>query len=285
MEADEEDPHIWGPNRFRKVPPADYLLKIESFSSLLESGMERFDTQYFESVGKKWKLSVHPGKKADIGGHISRSLAIKQPTGNTSSWGVNVNVKFFVLDQIRGQYLMIPGANGQERRFDWMKPEWRLPYVVSHDTFYDPSKGYLVNDCCVFGVEVLGNTRRDETLSWVVKQPGSFLRTWKGGGLFSWKIYNFSTINEDHLCSPVFKVGGHQWYRKRIRISFNIYYMHGKVNIFDVNGLVEEHMAIYLDVEIPAGKKIRDGSRRVIVNGVLTISYELVSLRMQPKDI
>ncbi|KAJ4831026.1 hypothetical protein Tsubulata_045899 [Turnera subulata] len=209
-ETEEEDLHIWGTNRFRKVPPTDYVLKIESFSLLLESGMERFDTQYFESGGNKWKLSLHPGKKADVGGHISLSLAIEQPSASTPSWEVNVNVKFFVLDQIRGQYLMIPDAYGQERRFDWLKLEWCFPNLMSHDTFNDPSKGYLVNDCCVFGVELLGNTRQVETFS-RVKQSGNLIRNWSGGGLFSWKIDNFSTINTYSLDSPVFTVGGKQW--------------------------------------------------------------------------
>ncbi|KAJ4827113.1 hypothetical protein Tsubulata_002455 [Turnera subulata] len=206
----EEELHICGTNRFRKVPPTDYLLKVESFSLLLESGMQRVDTLHFESGGKKWKLSLHPGKKADVGGHISLSLAIEEPSNCTHNWEVNVNVKFFVLDQIRGQYLMIPDANGQERRFDRMMLEWSFPNLLSHDTFNNPSKGYLVNDCCVFGVELLGNTRHGETLSWV-KQPGSFVRHWSGGGLFTWKIHNFSTISGDYVCSPVFTVGGQQW--------------------------------------------------------------------------
>ncbi|KAJ4826615.1 hypothetical protein Tsubulata_002210 [Turnera subulata] len=57
-EIDEEELHICGTNRFRKVPPTDYLLKIESFSLLLESGMERFDTKYFESGGNRWYACV-----------------------------------------------------------------------------------------------------------------------------------------------------------------------------------------------------------------------------------
>ncbi|KAJ4832342.1 hypothetical protein Tsubulata_002127 [Turnera subulata] len=125
---EEEDLHICGTNRFRKIPPTDYLFRIELFSLLLESGVERFDSMYFNSGGKKWKLSLHPGKKADVGGHISLSLAIEEPSNGTPGWEVN-------------------------RRFDWMKLEWRFPNLISHNTLKDPSKGYLVNDCCVFGVE------------------------------------------------------------------------------------------------------------------------------------
>ncbi|KAJ4840908.1 hypothetical protein Tsubulata_001101 [Turnera subulata] len=98
-------------------------------------------------------------------------MAIEEPSykksNSTPSWEVNVNVKFFVLDQIPGQYLIIPDAIGEEKRFDWMKIEWCFPNLLSHDTLNDPSKGYLVNDCCVFGVgvSVLGNTRHGEAFT------------------------------------------------------------------------------------------------------------------------
>ncbi|KAJ4840907.1 hypothetical protein Tsubulata_001100 [Turnera subulata] len=203
-EIDKEELHICGTNRFRKVPPADYLFRIESFSLIWESGLERLDTKYFKSGDKKWKLSIHPGRKADVGGHVSLSLAIEEPSNSTPSWEINVNVKFFVLDQIRGQYLIIPDAFGEERRFDWMKLEWCFPNLISHDTMNDPSKGYLVNDCCVFGVEVfvLGNTREGETFT-LFKQPKN--------GLYAWRIDKYSTLGSDCLYSPVFSAEGQQW--------------------------------------------------------------------------
>ncbi|KAJ4827111.1 hypothetical protein Tsubulata_002451, partial [Turnera subulata] len=83
--------------------------------------------------------------------------------------------------------------------------EWCFPNLISHDTLNDPSKGYLVNDCCVFGVElfVLGNPRQGETLSWV-KQPKN--------GRYSWKIDKYSSLKDEFLRSPVFTVEGQKWY-------------------------------------------------------------------------
>ncbi|KAJ4826616.1 hypothetical protein Tsubulata_002211 [Turnera subulata] len=190
------------------------------------------------------KLSLHPGKKADVGCHVSLSLAIEEPSNKTPTWEVNVNVKFFMLDQIRGQYLIIPDAFGQERRFDWTKLAWCFPNLIAHDVLNDPSKGYLVNDFCVFGVEVFvqGNTRRGETLSWV-KQSKTLLRNCNGGGQFCWNIDNFSTIDSEYLCSPVFTAGGQQW---KLRL-----YPKGEGRS---DG---KHLSIFLDLEnIPPGKKV-----------------------------
>ncbi|KAJ4841011.1 hypothetical protein Tsubulata_034615, partial [Turnera subulata] len=194
---------------FRKAPPKDYLLKIDSFSSLLESGVEKYETKYFNSGGNRWSVSMTMkmslrSKNGDVGRHISFSLAIEKPTRNILRWEVNVNVKFFVLDQLRGRYLIISDTIGEEIRFDWMKLEWLFPNLISHDTLNDPSKGYLVNDCCLFGVElfVLGNPCQGETVSWI-KQPKN--------GRYTWKIDNYSSLNNEFLYSPVFTVDGQKW--------------------------------------------------------------------------
>lgn len=41
-----------------------------------------------------------------------------------------------------------------EQRFHTIKTEWCFPNCISHETFREPSKGYLVNGKCVFGVDV-----------------------------------------------------------------------------------------------------------------------------------
>ncbi|PHT81014.1 hypothetical protein T459_14029, partial [Capsicum annuum] len=41
-----------------------------------------------------------------------------------------------------------------ERRFRNIKTEWGYLKCISHETFKDPSNGYLVNDKCIFGVDV-----------------------------------------------------------------------------------------------------------------------------------
>ncbi|KAJ4846327.1 hypothetical protein Tsubulata_005918 [Turnera subulata] len=207
----------------KSVAPSRYLLKIQSFSSLLEAGVDRCETKHFESCGHKWliclrrvvnlisflklslhpgnkgdgahvsltleivepnnvtlswevnayvkmlvvdqirdqysiipgtKLSLHPGNKGVTGAHISFSLAIMEPDNVTLSWVVDAYAKLYVLDQIHDQYLVVPDLKGNVNRFSKMKLESRFANVMSHNDLNDPSKGYLVDDSCVFGIEV-----------------------------------------------------------------------------------------------------------------------------------
>ncbi|KAK4714102.1 hypothetical protein R3W88_020009 [Solanum pinnatisectum] len=42
----------------RDAPPGHYLLKIESFSLLSESGNDKFESNEFEAAGYKWKSAT-----------------------------------------------------------------------------------------------------------------------------------------------------------------------------------------------------------------------------------
>ncbi|KAJ4846326.1 hypothetical protein Tsubulata_005916 [Turnera subulata] len=194
-----------GEQMFRKAPPMHYTVKIESFSLLLESGLEKYETDHFESGGHTWKLVLHPGKEIEEGGQVSLYLAVADPGNISVGWEVITHINFFVFDQIRDQYLIIPeGENGIGRRFHKMKTEWGLKNLMSHKTLGDPSKGYLVGDCCVFGVEVfvIGSPSKGQTLS-LVKQPKD--------GLYTWKLNKFSTLGENCVYSEAFTVEGIKW--------------------------------------------------------------------------
>ncbi|KAJ4846323.1 hypothetical protein Tsubulata_005911 [Turnera subulata] len=193
-----------GEQMFRKAPPMHYTVKIESFSLLLESGLEKYETDHFESGGHKWKLVLHPGKQNDKDGQVSLYLAVADPDEIPIGWEVNAQINFFVFDQIRDQYLIIPGNNGIGTRFQKMKTEWGLRNFISHKALRDISNGYLVDDCCVFGVEVfvIGSPSKGQTLSFV-KQPL--------GGVYTWKVNNFSTLGESCLSSDAFTIQGAKW--------------------------------------------------------------------------
>lgn len=73
--------------------------------------------------------------------------------------------------------------------------------------FNDESKGYLIDDCCIFGVEifVIKHTSKGECLS-LMKQPVH--------STFTWSIQNFSSLDRESCKSQVFATGGHKWYVK-----------------------------------------------------------------------
>ncbi|KAH7522732.1 hypothetical protein FEM48_Zijuj07G0169700 [Ziziphus jujuba var. spinosa] len=100
-------------------------------------------------------------------------------------------------------YLTIQVANGVVRRFHAMKKEWGIAQLLPLETFKNPSLGYLVNDSCVFGVDVgvVNCSGNWESIS-MTKQPKK--------GTYTWKIENFCSLNKP-FCSEVFNVEGLNW--------------------------------------------------------------------------
>ena len=93
------------------------------------------------------------------------------------------------------------------KRFHEMKRRWGFPQLLALGTFKDPSNGYLVDDSCVFGAEILviKHTGKWESLS-MIKSP-CIIST----STFTWEIENFSNIEEFSL-SKTFTVGQREWY-------------------------------------------------------------------------
>lgn len=81
-------------------------------------------------------------------------------------------------------------ADAKVRQFHENKKEWGLDKLISLSTFNDPSNGYLVDDCCVFGVEILVIERNNEgECLKFIKEPDD--------SKFTWKVKNFSTMKQE----------------------------------------------------------------------------------------
>ncbi|KAH1033396.1 hypothetical protein J1N35_045570 [Gossypium stocksii] len=98
----------------------------------------------------------------------------------------NAQFSFLVSDQFRDKYLTI--QDGTIRRYHESKAEWGVPRLLSLDVFNDVSMGYLVEDCCISGSEVLviKDSGRTECLSMVKKQLNN---------IYIWKIEKFSVLD------------------------------------------------------------------------------------------
>ncbi|KAH7522734.1 hypothetical protein FEM48_Zijuj07G0169900 [Ziziphus jujuba var. spinosa] len=154
----------------------------------------------------KMRLSFYPNgdMKNNVKGYISLYLIIAETDSYAPGWEVNVNFKFLVYDQMEDKYLTIQDVNGAVRRFRATKKEWGIAQLLSLERFKDPSCGYLVNDSCEFGVDVvvMNYTGNWESIS-LVKKPRN--------GTFTWKIDNFSNLNQATYFSKVFNVEGINW--------------------------------------------------------------------------
>ncbi|KAM7468190.1 hypothetical protein LguiB_015752 [Lonicera macranthoides] len=198
--------------RFSSIPPADCTLKIRRFSLILQTLQSLSAT--FETGGYKWRLVLYPtgDKRRNVSGYLSVYLVALVDTDTLASgWEVDVNFKLFIYQQHHihdEQYTTFQDVEGKVAHFDQEKTENGFPKLISLAIFNDASNGYLVDDSCVIGAEVVviktNSTfrRKVETLSTIRHM---------GGGFIYWKVPNFSKLNQECYHSPVFCASGKKW--------------------------------------------------------------------------
>ncbi|TYG62877.1 hypothetical protein ES288_D07G267800v1 [Gossypium darwinii] len=190
----------------RDVPPAHYIFSIESFSLLVDTGVEKYESHAFDVQNYKWRLSLYPSgnKKSNGEGFISLYLQIEDTQYFPRTWEVNANFRFFILDQIRDKYLTIEESDGVIKRYYQMKTEWGIAQLLSLDHFNETSNGYLVDDCCSFGVEVfvIKQTGKLERLS-MMKQPPN--------NTITFQLQKYSVPFYERYTSDVQTIGDSKW--------------------------------------------------------------------------
>ncbi|KAM7470515.1 hypothetical protein LguiA_008698 [Lonicera macranthoides] len=228
----------------REREPEHFLLKVESFSVLSESEIEKYESDEFEAAGYKWRLILYPkgDKKRNGSNHISLYLSLSDTKGLPQGWEAKVHFSLFVYNNISDKYLTIqvpktsivsrtlfgrPNlhtlkaghqlanynkheecdrlvGDASSRRFHGLKRERGFAQLLPLDYFKDISNGYLFDDTCVFGAEVF------VTKSAANRQCLSMMKETKNR-IFTWKVEHFSTIKEDIFYSNKFKIGDLQW--------------------------------------------------------------------------
>ncbi|XAR58459.1 Ubiquitinyl hydrolase 1 [Bertholletia excelsa] len=190
----------------RDAPPSHLSVKIQSFSSLQKIGIEKYSSEAFEACGYKWKLLIYPnGRKEREGeGHISIALTLVETSSLPVGWEVNAVYKFFIFNWFRDKYFSFSRSLFLQNRFHATKSDWGIGKFIDLETFKNPSNGYLVDDACVFGVEVfvIKQGRKGELLS-VLKEAVT--------GEYSWKIRSFSSLTLERYQSDPFTVGDNKW--------------------------------------------------------------------------
>ncbi|KAM7267754.1 hypothetical protein ACFE04_009920 [Oxalis oulophora] len=116
------------------------------------------------------------------------------------SWDYFLKFQFLVYDQVHH----IQDVH-EDCRFQRMKTEWGFAQLLPLDVFKEPSNGYLLNDSCVFGVDifVVNGATRGDTFS-VVKPLTS-------DKSYSFKIKKFSTIDKEYVYSDIFTINDMKW--------------------------------------------------------------------------
>ncbi|XP_038681786.1 uncharacterized protein LOC119982469 isoform X2 [Tripterygium wilfordii] len=153
-----------------------------------------------------WSLAFYPNgnKDENADGHISLYLVIKETEKLPACWDVNASFKFFVFDHIRDKYLTIEGVDGSSKRFNAIKTEWGFSQLLSLKALKNASNGYRVGDSCMFGAEVFiaKSTFKFERLSMI---------KCSGNNVMTWKIKDFSKLNEIYYDSEGFDFEESKW--------------------------------------------------------------------------
>ncbi|XP_061999219.1 MATH domain and coiled-coil domain-containing protein At3g58400-like [Rosa rugosa] len=186
----------------RDLPPAHFSLKIQTYSLLPKTEVEKYDSGVFEAGGHKWRLSIHPNETEEGIGYISLYLAIAETDTYPEGWEVYADYKLFVLDHLQKKYLTVQDFD--MKRFHKDKTEWGFAKLLTLEAFKNSSNGYLVDDCCEFGAEVFVYSRNKEWESLaMVKEPSD--------GTFRYEMENFSAKAQPSYYSKVFTVGERNW--------------------------------------------------------------------------
>ncbi|XVE65469.1 hypothetical protein DITRI_Ditri08aG0002300 [Diplodiscus trichospermus] len=189
--------------------PTHFILKIESFSLLTKTGIEKYESAEFEAGGYKWRLVLYPNgnKSRNVKEHLSLYLVFVD-VGSLlrRGWEVHAIFRFFLLDQNKDNYLIVQDAKDKERRFHSLKHQWGFDQFIPIRKFNDVSNGFLLDDTCVFGAEVFVTkeirSEKGECLS-MIKDTVSSKHVWK--------IENFSKLTSEYHESQQFFAGDQKW--------------------------------------------------------------------------
>ncbi|XP_057990309.1 uncharacterized protein LOC110632000 [Hevea brasiliensis] len=251
----------------RNAPPSHYTLKIESFSQLCKilkkTGLEKYESDVFESGGYKWKLVLYPSGNVKRGGndHISLYVAIAEenaiPPGSQQLSNAHKGNR---LDHLTGLDLLLSfsvDADNKMRRYHSLKTENGFDQLISLKMFNDSSNGYVDDDCCVFGTEihVIKCEGKGERFS-IVEEPDD--------GTFTWMIEKFSTLQKTRNRSEEFSLANHKWrlllYPKGDSMA------RGKsVSLFLelLNNSAHPHQRVYTEYKLTVKDQVRESHHEI----------------------
>ncbi|KAG2325130.1 hypothetical protein Bca52824_007858 [Brassica carinata] len=191
----------------RNDPPSTYTLDLDSYSKLVSTGAETYESDVFQSGGYNWTLTLYPSGNTRDGGadHISLYLKPYNTESLPQGWEILTKISFFVQNKPRNKYLVVEEKEVQ--RFNAAKTEWGIGKLIQLSTLSNEKNGYLVGDKCQFGAEVL-----------VLKpNPNSEQLTFFDKGNYTWRMLHFSRLEESKFVySDEFAVAGSNW---KVRVA------------------------------------------------------------------
>ncbi|KAL6187809.1 hypothetical protein ACLB2K_039204 [Fragaria x ananassa] len=236
-----------------KKPPKHYKVSITSFSSLKST--EKYESGEFEAGGYMWKLVLFPSgnKNREVKDHISLYLELGKQEKIKPGKIVSIDYKLFLLNRHKGKksYLVLEHSNKKENKYciygTIVGGLAGFDRFIPLKDFIDASNGYVIDDTCEFGAEVLVSETTRKS-----KGECFFMNLNSTGDMYKhvWKVSNFSTLDATtcHYSLPF--TAGNQKYCAWTLMLYPNGHLRGKGS----------HVSLFLGLhnphELPPGSRI-----------------------------
>ncbi|TVU30371.1 hypothetical protein EJB05_21987 [Eragrostis curvula] len=179
---------------------------IDGFSSLLDKGEGCTYSSVFEIMGLKWYLKLNPSDKktSEEKEYVSLRLELSRSSVKPDVI-VEASFKLFIYDRSYGKHI----EHKVNHTFQTASTSSGMSRMISLRKLKSPSSGFLVDNSCVFGVQIVKvvSSKANTTMETLFVQKMSIFNEAK---TCTWDIDDFFAMkNPDY--SPEFDVGGYKW--------------------------------------------------------------------------
>ncbi|XP_051188628.1 uncharacterized protein [Lolium perenne] len=198
-----------------RVP--DFEWKIHDFSALVDTKATSVVSGPFHCCGHQWSLKVSPMHTKPFGGtpYVALGLLLQKKICMEKDHTVHAVFELSIYNHSDGMYC---GAK-VSHSFDFKNYMSNMECLIPLQELLR-SSDFLVDDSCVFGVEILKlDVSSPEKKSDVVQKKATTVQNLfvqKKGfikGTYTWTMNNFLELDSKHsVRSRSFKVGGHEWH-------------------------------------------------------------------------
>ncbi|VAH22317.1 unnamed protein product [Triticum turgidum subsp. durum] len=199
-----------------KTHVPDLEWKVHDFSVLLETKATSAISALFHCSAYNWCLLLTPKHKQDDKENLYVALSLMISKGDLEQ-GQTVHAVFelSIFNHSNGMYCGYKASYNFAFNNAQSKKECLIPLQELLK-----SSAFLVDDSCVFGVEILKiDVSSPEKKAVVVQKKATIVQNLfvqKKGfikGTYTWTINNFLELDSQNFVrSPTFEVGGHKWY-------------------------------------------------------------------------
>ncbi|KAE8680613.1 Ubiquitin carboxyl-terminal hydrolase 12 [Hibiscus syriacus] len=147
MEVGQVDPTSTVEKQQEEEPPSmKFTWTIDNFSRL---NTKKHYSDIFIVGGYKWRILIFPkGNNVD---HLSMYLDVADSSSLPYGWSRYAQFRLAVVNQINHKYSI---RKDTQHQFNARESDWGFTSFMPLSDFYDPSRGYLVNDIVVIEAEV-----------------------------------------------------------------------------------------------------------------------------------